>query len=61
MKSRKIQLNEKTKDFLQSMCFLSPSLLGVAVFFIVRSIKKDIERAKQEQSLRNNMRKKPRR
>ena len=35
MKSRKIQLNEKSKDFLQSMCFLSPSLLGVAVFFIV--------------------------
>ncbi len=35
MKIRKIQLNEKGKDFLQSMCFLSPSLLGVAVFFIV--------------------------
>ena len=35
MKSRKIQLNEKSKDFLQSMCFLSPSLLGVAGFFIV--------------------------
>lgn len=35
MKSRKLQLNEKGKDFLQSMCFLSPSLLGVAVFFIV--------------------------
>ena len=35
MKSRKLQLNEKSKDFLQSMCFLSPSLLGVAVFFIV--------------------------
>ena len=35
MKSRKIQLNEKTKDFAQSLCFLSPSLLGVCVFFIV--------------------------
>ncbi len=35
MKSRKLQLNEKGKDFLQSLCFLSPSLLGVAVFFIV--------------------------
>ena len=35
MKSRKLQLNEKGKDFLQSMCFLSPSLLSVAVFFIV--------------------------
>ena len=35
MKSHKIQLNEKTKDFAQSLCFLSPSLLGVCVFFIV--------------------------
>ena len=35
MKSRKIQLNEKSKDFLQSRCFLSPSLLGVAVVFMV--------------------------
>ena len=35
MKSHKIQLNEKSKDFLQSMCFLSPSLLGVGIFFIV--------------------------
>lgn len=35
MKTHKIQLNEKTKDFAQSLCFLSPSLLGVCVFFIV--------------------------
>ena len=35
MKSHKIQLNDKSKDFLQSMCFLSPSLIGVGVFFIV--------------------------
>ncbi len=35
MNSHKIQLNEKRKDFLQSLCFLSPSLLGVGVFFIV--------------------------
>ena len=35
MKSHKIQLNDKSKDFLQSMCFLSPSLIGVCVFFIV--------------------------
>lgn len=35
MKTHKIQLNEKTKDFTQSLCFLSPSLLGVCVFFIV--------------------------
>ena len=35
MRSHKIQLNDKSKDFLQSMCFLSPSLIGVCVFFIV--------------------------
>ena len=35
MKTHKIQLNEKTKDFAQSLCFLSPSLLGVCEFFIV--------------------------
>lgn len=35
MKTHRIQLNEKRKDFLQSLCFLAPSLLGVAVFFIV--------------------------
>ena len=35
MTTHKIQLNEKTKDFAQSLCFLSPSLLGVCVFFIV--------------------------
>ena len=35
MKTHKIQLNEKTKDFAHSLCFLSPSLLGVCVFFIV--------------------------
>ena len=35
MKTHIIQLNEKTKDFAQSLCFLSPSLLGVCVLFIV--------------------------
>lgn len=38
MKSHKIKhitLNEKQKDFMHSLCFLSPSLLGVAVFFIL--------------------------
>lgn len=35
MKTHRIQLNEKRKDFLKSLCFLAPSLLGVAVFFIV--------------------------
>jgi multiple sugar transport system permease protein len=35
MKSHKLKLNEKSKDFLHSLCFLSPSLLGVCVFFIV--------------------------
>jgi len=35
MKNRPIRLNEKQRDFLRSICFLSPSLLGVCVFFIV--------------------------
>lgn len=47
-----------TFNILLAVC--SP-LAAVAVFFIIRSIKRDVERAKQEQSLRNNMRKKPRR
>ena len=29
------KLKEKTKDFLRSLCFLFPSLLGVGVFFIL--------------------------
>ena len=33
MKTKK--LNEKTKDFLKSLCFLFPSLLGVGLFFIL--------------------------
>ena len=35
MSKRRFQMNDRLKDFLQSLCFLSPSLLGVAVFFIV--------------------------
>ncbi len=34
-KRNKIKFNDRAKDFLKSMCFLSPSLLGVGVFFIV--------------------------
>ena len=49
---------KRTFNILLAVC---APLAAVAVFFIVRSIKKDVERAKQEQSLRNNMRKKPRR
>ncbi len=49
---------KRTFNILLAVC---APLAAVSVFFIVRSIKKDIERAKQEQSLRNNMRKKPRR
>ena len=30
-----IRKTEKRRDFLRSLCFLSPSLLGVGVFFIV--------------------------
>ena len=33
MKTKK--LKEKTKDFLRSLCFLFPSLLGVGLFFIL--------------------------
>ena len=35
MKKRKLYLKERTIDLLKSLCFLSPSLLGVGVFFIV--------------------------
>ena len=38
MKNRSQQLNrrrEKRRDFLKSLCFLFPSLLGVGVFFIL--------------------------
>lgn len=35
MKRRSVQLSDRQKDFLQSLCFLSPSLLGVGVFFIL--------------------------
>lgn len=35
MKKFSLQLNDRAKDFLKSMCFLSPSLLGVGVFFIL--------------------------
>ena len=35
MKKRKLNLKERTIDLLKSLCFLSPSLLGVGVFFNV--------------------------
>ena len=35
MKKNKIQKVNKRRDFLRSLCFLFPSLLGVGVFFIV--------------------------
>ncbi|NLW65680.1 MAG: sugar ABC transporter permease [Clostridiales bacterium] len=35
MKKRQEQLSERTKDRLRDIAFLSPSILGVSVFFIV--------------------------
>ena len=35
MKNNSPKLNDRGKDFLKSMCFLSPSLLGVGIFFIL--------------------------
>ena len=35
MDERRQKMKNRRVDFLQSLCFLSPSLLGVAVFFIV--------------------------
>ena len=35
MKKLKLNVNDRAKDFLKSMCFLSPSLIGVGVFFII--------------------------
>ena len=34
-KKSKIYYREKRKDFIRSVCFLAPSLLGVGVFFIL--------------------------
>ena len=35
MKNNSPKLNDSGKDFLKCMCFLSPSLLGVGIFFIL--------------------------
>lgn len=35
MEQEKMRRRERRRDFLRSLCFLSPSLLGVGVFFIV--------------------------
>ena len=35
MKKFSLKLNDRGRDFLKSMCFLSPSLLGVGIFFIL--------------------------
>ena len=35
MEKNRIKKREKRKDFARSLCFLSPSLLGVAVFFVL--------------------------
>ena len=35
MKKISPKLNDRGKEFLKSMCFLSPSLLGVGIFFIL--------------------------
>ena len=35
MEKNRIRRRERAKDFLRSLCFLSPSLLGVGVFFIL--------------------------
>ena len=35
MKKPIIKLNERRRDFLRSLCFLMPSLLGVGLFFVL--------------------------
>ena len=35
MEKNRIKKREKRKDFARSLCFLSPSLLGVGVFFVL--------------------------
>ena len=35
MRIKAPRISDKGRDFLKSMCFLSPSLLGVGVFFVV--------------------------
>lgn len=55
------RVKEHKKTTFNILLAVCAPLAAVAVFFIIRSIKRDVERAKQEQSLRKNMRKKPRR
>lgn len=59
--SEAARVKEHKKTTFNILLAVCSPLAAVAVFFIIRSIKRDAERAKQEQSLRNNMRKKPRR
>ena len=35
MERKKLKRREKRRDFLRSLCFLSPSLLGVGLFFVL--------------------------
>lgn len=55
------RVKEHKKTTFNILLAVCAPLAAVAVFFIIRSIKRDVERAKQEQNLRKNMRKKPRR
>ncbi len=55
------RVKEHKKTTFNILLAICAPLAAVAVFFIIRSIKRDVERAKQEQNLRKNMRKKPRR
>lgn len=59
--SEAARVKEHKKTTFNILLAVCSPLAAVAMFFIIRSIKRDAERAKQEQSLRNNMRKKPRR
>lgn len=59
--SEAARVKEHKKTTFNILLAVCSPLAAVAVFFIIRSIKRDVERAKQEQNLRKNMRKKPRR
>ncbi len=59
--SETARVKEHKKTTFNILLAVCAPLAAVAVFFIIRSIKRDVERAKQEQNLRKNMRKKPRR
>ena len=61
VETEKQRVAEKKRSAVNWMIIVCVPLAAVGVFFIVRSIKRDFDAAKQEEDLQRNIRKKPRR